>query len=438
MRAILPVFAVFAAALLATGAAPGPGTEDYTKVANQLVELIRAGDYAGIQATFNKGMDAALPLQKSSAFFNGLARQMGQIQKLGEPQAVSGAMVFPATFEKGTLDLQLTLDSRGLIAGLLFKPHAATRPAPEKRQTPLSLTTKVANRLVELINAGDYAGIQATFNKEMDAALPLEKSSPFFNGLTQQMGKIQKLGEPRPVGEAMVFPVRFEKGTFDMELTLDSRGLIAGVLFKPPVATEPAPEKQQTPLSLPFKGRWLVFWGGDTRELNQHHDVPNQRFAFDLLGVGEGGKTQQGDRTRNEDYYAFGREVLAPADGTVIEVIEGVRDNRPGSLNPYSAVGNCVVIRHREDEVSVLAHFKQGSIVVKAGDKVKRGQLLGQCGNSGNSSEPHIHYQLQNSPVLQDGLGIKCVFQKVVVTQDGKTETRTEFSPVKGEIISPE
>jgi len=106
-------------------------------------------------------------------------------------------------------------------------------------------------------------------------------------------------------------------------------------------------------------------------------------------------------------------------------------------MNPYSAVGNCVIIQHSKDEVSLLAHFKQGSIVVKPGDKVKRGELLGQCGNSGNSSEPHLHYHLQNSPVLQDGLGIKCVFQKVVVTEDGKTETRANFSPVKGEIIGP-
>ena len=85
-----------------------------------------------------------------------------------------------------------------------------------------------------------------------------------------------------------------------------------------------------------------------------------------------------------------------------------------------------------------MAHLKRGSIVVQAGDKVKRGQLLGQCGNSGNSSEPHLHYHLQNSLVLQDGLGLKCAFQNVVLTKDGRTETRTNFSPVKGQIISPE
>jgi len=84
-----------------------------------------------------------------------------------------------------------------------------TKPEPEEHQTQLSQTdryTKVANQLKELINAGDYVGIQGKFNKEMGAALPLDKSSEFFKGLTQQVGKIQKLGKPQPVGEAMVFP----------------------------------------------------------------------------------------------------------------------------------------------------------------------------------------------------------------------------------------
>jgi murein DD-endopeptidase MepM/ murein hydrolase activator NlpD len=60
----------------------------------------------------------------------------------------------------------------------------------------------------------------------------------------------------------------------------------------------------------------------------------------------------------------------------------------------------------------VLAHFQRGSVAVKAGDRVQRGQLLGKCGNSGNSSEPHLHYQLQHSAIFQDALGIKCVFGK--------------------------
>ena len=156
-----------------------------------------------------------------------------------------------------------------VFAAALFSTQAVSGQGTDR-------STKVAKQLVELMNAGDYADIQIKFNKEMDAALPLEKSSAFFIGLTQQMGKIHKLGEPQLVGGALVFPLKFEKGTLDMQIVLDSRGLITGLSFKPHVAAKPAPDKHQTRLSLPFKGRWLVAWGGDTPELNQHHDVPNQ------------------------------------------------------------------------------------------------------------------------------------------------------------------
>ena len=123
MRAFLPIFAVFAAALFTTGAASGQVTNRYTKVANQLVELINAGDHAGIQTKFNKEMDVALPLDKSSEFFKELTQQTGKIQKLGKPQPVGEAMVFATEFEKDTLDMQITLDVGGLIAGLNFTPH---------------------------------------------------------------------------------------------------------------------------------------------------------------------------------------------------------------------------------------------------------------------------------------------------------------------------
>ncbi len=88
MRVFLPIVVVFAALFFFAEAASGQGTDRPAKAANQLVELINAGDYAGIQAKFNKEMDAALPLDKSRAFFSGLTQQMGKIQKLDEPRPV--------------------------------------------------------------------------------------------------------------------------------------------------------------------------------------------------------------------------------------------------------------------------------------------------------------------------------------------------------------
>jgi hypothetical protein len=319
-----------------------------------------------------------------------------------------------------------------LVIGLTLMSSSALMRADEAERY-----TKVANRLVEFMNSANYSRIEGLYNKEMADALPLDKTTTFFKGIHAQFGKLDKLDPPRPAPAAMLFVAHFERGMLDLQLSLDSSDKIAGVYLKVHTDSKPAPEKHQTRLSLPFSGRWLVFWGGDTVELNKHHEVPNQRFAFDLLGVGPDGKTRRGKSDGNEDYYAFGREVLAPADGTVIEVIEGVHDNKPGSMNPFSGVGNCVMIQHRPDEVSLIAHFKQGTIKVKQGDHVMRGQVLGLCGNSGNSSEPHIHYHLQHSPVIQDGLGIKCIFDKVSLTRDGKTEARENYSPIKGDIITP-
>jgi len=298
---------------------------------------------------------------------------------------------------------------------------------------------KVVNEMVEAINKGDYAGTGKDFDQSMEDFFPLEKRAPFFKNLSTQYGKIQKLDKPRltPPNQA-IFVAHGERGKLDITVWLDDKDKIIGLLFLPHKPAVPVPEKNETKLSLPFKDRWLVAWGGDTKELNQHHDVPNQRFAFDFLGANEEGKTRKGEGRVNENYFAFRREILAPADGKVTDVINGVRDNVPGSMNPYSGLGNAVFIQHREYEVSVLAHLKLGSIKVKVGDKVKRGQVIGLCGNSGNSSEAHLHYHLQNTPIIQDGTGIKCYFEKVIVTDGEKRKAKKNYSPIKGNFVIAE
>ncbi len=319
-----------------------------------------------------------------------------------------------------------------IAAAILFS--AVSAPAKEPATDRFE---KVLNRMVKAINEADYLGIQRDFGQVMLDFFPLEKSKPFFKNLMARYGKIQRLDSARliPPNQA-ISPAHFERGILDIKVVLDNQDKIIGLWFLPHTADISVPEKHETKLSLPFKGRWLVFWGGDTKELNQHHDVPNQRFAFDFLGVNDDGETRKGDGKTNQDYFAFGREILAPADGIVTDVINGVRDNVPGSMNPYSALGNAVFIQHREHEVSVLAHLKLGSITVKAGESVKKGQIIALCGNSGNSSEPHLHYHLQNTPVIQDGTGIKSYFLKVNVTKEGKEELKINYSPVKGEIIN--
>ena len=317
-----------------------------------------------------------------------------------------------------------------LIAGmtLLMPVWSPAQDAPRDR------LQRMAQLVVAAYNGGDAEALCAEFSQAMKDAVPAEQQEDLFSQLQAELGRVVELGQPDRRGpNAAIYPLRFERGgvALQMSIALDEEGKIAGLFLRPATPPLPVPERNTTPLQLPFRGDWLVFWGGDDEASNAHHSARNQRFAFDFLGVNEAGQTHKGTGEANEDYFSYGKEILAPADGVVTEVIDGVRDNRPGSMNPYSALGNAVFIQHAENEVSVLAHLKPGTIQVKVGDRVTAGQILGLCGNSGNSSEPHLHYHLQNTPVIQDGTGIKCFFQRVRVRVGDTVEVRKDYSPPK-------
>jgi murein DD-endopeptidase MepM/ murein hydrolase activator NlpD len=195
--------------------------------------------------------------------------------------------------------------------------------------------------------------------------------------------------------------------------------------------------RNKTALGLPFKGEWFVFWGGDTVAQNYHVEAATQRFAFDILKMDADGKTHRGDGSKNDDYYAFGQEIVADADGMVTDVVTGIKDNVPGVMNPLMAVGNFVMIRHANGEVSVFCHLKYESTRVKVGQQVKRGETIGLCGNTGNSSEAHLHYQVQNTTLFEAENSMKVFFEKIMVRRDtSKTAANTEYSPVKGDFVS--
>lgn len=297
--------------------------------------------------------------------------------------------------------------------------------------------TIVMNRLVMSINSGDYKSIQKDFGKEMLDVFPVEKSKPFFEKLISENGKIKKIDSAKIIlPSKAIFPINFEKAIFDFKIILDNQDKIVGLWVLPHSPNIPAPEKNSVSLQLPFDGKWLTFWGGNTIELNQHYNIPFQKFAFDFVIVNDSGKTYSGDGTDCEDYFAFGKNVLSPANGVVVNVITGVHDNTPFSMNPYSALGNCIIIQHDKNEYSVIAHIKNGSVLVKPGDKENAGQIIGLCGNSGNSSEPHIHYHLQNTSIIQDGIGIPCSFDKILLWKQNKSDVKVNYSPLKGDILS--
>ena len=159
-----------------------------------------------------------------------------------------------------------------------------------------------------------------------------------------------------------------------------------------------------------FGDEWFVVWGGRTIEENYHASLGDQRFAIDVVQI-ENGSTFTGNGAQNEDYYCFGDTLYAPGSGQIVEMEKSVVENLPGETNTNQLFGNYVIIDHGNAEFSVLAHFMNNSIIVDLGDLVTKGQIIGLSGNSGNSTEPHLHYHLQNNPSIGQGEGLPAQFR---------------------------
>lgn len=218
--------------------------------------------------------------------------------------------------------------------------------------------------------------------------------------------------------------------------TLDEAGGIAGFFVRP--AQQPAESRfldyeTKAALRLPFEGVWQVFWGGRTPEQNYHAVDRGQRFALDVLVV-EDGSTHAGDGRAPEDYHCWDRPILAPAAGTVAAAVDGLPDQAIGETDPENPAGNHVVLDLGNGEFAFLAHLRRGSVAVKVGDRVESGQEIGRCGNSGNTSEPHLHFHLQTMPVLGEGEGLPAFFNAYLA--DGEPVARGE--PLRGQTVAPQ
>jgi hypothetical protein len=204
-----------------------------------------------------------------------------------------------------------------------------------------------------------------------------------------------------------------------------------GVREKALAEVRPQVFAQKTALILPVAGARL--WAYEASGFYSHHrrldlndpfnrDVMkmrrnSQRYALDLVVVDEQGEVFHGDPGKQDNWVGLGVPVVAPAAGTVVAVVGDKPDDIPFDMaaaqkEPALMAGNYVILDHGNGEFSMLAHFRQGSLAVKKGDRVERGQLLGKMGHSGmGSGLVHVHYELRNSSDLFDGDGLPAVFQ---------------------------
>jgi murein DD-endopeptidase MepM/ murein hydrolase activator NlpD len=327
------------------------------------------------------------------------------------------------------------------LALLACAPAPRAGPAghtcPEPASPAAGGADRVKDELVRRLNARDGDGVFSLFSEAMKGALPREKTRATVEGILAAKGRIESAERLSGSERRATYRLRAERGEWQLELHVAPDGQILGLKFGEPPPPEPAVEKSAIPLALPFRGRWVVFWGGDTLEQNQHVLHRSQRRAADLVIADDRGKTFRGEGKANADYYAYGQELLAVADGEVVTVIDGVPENAPGAMNPYFAPGNAVILRHTPTLYSVYAHLQPGSPRVRVGQKIRRGEVLGLCGNSGNSSEPHLHFQLQDGPRFEDSWGVEAVFGEAELTRAGQTSRVTAYSFRKGDLVAP-
>jgi murein DD-endopeptidase MepM/ murein hydrolase activator NlpD len=294
---------------------------------------------------------------------------------------------------------------------------------------------KMSAMFEQYYNSDKYQALFNLFSSHLKEALPLDKTTNFTMALKKQAGLIkQRVFTGYERGTFAAYKTTFERGVFSLYISINEKAEITGLFIKPFKGNNlPKLQRNQTKLTLPFKGEWTVFWGGDTEESNYHVKYEAQKNAFDIIVTDEQGKSYKNDGTSNADYYAFGKKLFAPCDAEVVLVVDGVKDNKPKEVNLYFVSGNTIVLKTKNNEYLFLAHFKQHSIAVKQGQKIKQGTFLGRCGNSGNSSEPHLHFHIQNIEDINKAVGAKCYFDKIMVNG----AVKSDYSPVKGDKIKP-
>jgi murein DD-endopeptidase MepM/ murein hydrolase activator NlpD len=186
----------------------------------------------------------------------------------------------------------------------------------------------------------------------------------------------------------------------------------------------------------PLRGVWYAGWGASFH--TGHRWAIPEEFALDIAKIGESGLSHKGDGTRFDDYYAYGADVLAAADGRVTSAANDQQEDPSAMQRPnetqeaYFArlqkeqgerlakgltaiTGNYVMIDHGKNEYSLYAHLQPGSVRVYVGDQVKAGAVIGKLGSSGNSTEPHLHFHVCDKPDPLMCAGIPVNFSNITI-----------------------
>ncbi len=205
--------------------------------------------------------------------------------------------------------------------------------------------------------------------------------------------------------------------------------------------------EQKVNLRLPFEGAWITNKGNDLTTGHRRTGLNGlTTYAWDMMKIGENGRTYRTDGKTPEDYYTYNERVLAAGDGVVTHVRNDIEEYGIGETPPRKRLeedgdvfaGNLIVIDHGNGEFTLTCHLLAGTIPVKIGDRVRAGQFIGRVGNSGVSQVPHIHFNMMDGADWLQARGIPSVFSDFEKIRSGGSPLPVKRgNPMTGWIVKP-
>ncbi len=355
----------------------------------------------------------------------------------------------------------MTFRPHSIIAVMLFSTMIyAQSSSPESKPQAAPATAKAGSsyaqypvmsaaaeergrKLFEMFKAGQASAIWASYPAE--GKKDPENGKKFEAMLTQVKAK---LGPETSVVEERITPYMMKRVTIYSRLSqfanvkvpvetvvmINENGATEIFTVRPlnsPPEGHNAGYKDTAKLKLPFNGQWFVYQGGHGVFDNAYQVTDDRQFAVDFVLL-KNGSPFEGDASKNEQFYCFGQPVLAPGDGRVVRTVNDIGDNAPGKPSQDAPNGNMILIAHSDNEYSLLTNLKQNSVKLKHGDLVKQGDPVGECGNSGASAAPMVHYRLQNSSGFPSAHSLPAQFVDYIA--DGKPVQVGEVT--KGQTVS--
>jgi len=254
---------------------------------------------------------------------------------------------------------------------------------------------------VELFSSGDVEGLYDEFHESVQALISLEEMLDLYD----QIIGVAPLGDrvdyrSLAAGQLVYYAATYEWNTLVLSFMFGFHADGSILALSIGQATDPLPDPNPAydsavQFQIPLPCLTYVVWGGRDELHNYHTYYAPNAYAYDFL-VWKDGATCDNPCATNEDYYIFGLPILAPADGVVVDALNDRPDMTPGEMDPSIPEGNHVTLEVAEGEYVIMGHMQEGSVAVEVGDPVTAGQQLGRVGNSGNTTEAHLHIHLQD------------------------------------------